>query len=233
MMRPFLFVLVVLVVMKRALAFSMTDASTTKTNTAPLDISRRDWLLGSAMAWGLTSPSSAVAAGSPMETFDDAKLGFSIKLPADWKRSEQLLADRRKLLVWTDPSDPATAVFIAYTSVRDDFTSLGSFGSVDQVAQTAILPKTELMDPNSEVSATMLSAVSQKQAYIFDYKQKVGSVQPETHFRTIFALQQGATGGAGAVLVTITAQTPESRYNSVQQTLDSIIDSYGKIAQAS
>ena len=222
----------ILAALQGALAFSVSDSATTpKTNVmAPLEptTSRRQWLLGSAVALGLPSPSLAAA---PMETFNDAKLGFSIQLPSDWKRTEQLLADRRKILVWTDPSDPATAVFIAYTPVRDDFTSLGSFGSVDQVAQTAILPKTELLDPNSEVEATMLSATSQKQAYLFDYKQKVGSVQPETHFRTIFTLQQGATGGAGAVLVTITAQTPEAKYKSaVKQTLDAIIDSYGKSA---
>jgi hypothetical protein len=74
----------------------------------------------------------------------------------------------------------------------------------------------------------MLSATSAKQAYIFDYVQKVGNIQPETHYRTVFTLQQGATGGAGAVLVTITAQTPEARYSSVKTTLDEIINSYGK-----
>jgi hypothetical protein len=49
-----------------------------------------------------------------------------------------------------------------------------------------------------------------------------------THFRTIFTLQQGATGGAGAVLVTVTAQTPEKRYGELQSMFDQVMDSYGK-----
>ena len=40
---------------------------------------------------------------------------------------------------------------------------------------------------------------------------------------------QGATGGAGAVLVTITAQTLESRYDAETKAMfDEIMNSYGK-----
>jgi PsbP len=170
----------------------------------------------------------ARAAALAVKTFNDPTHGFSIELPSTWAMTEQQLFDRRRLLVWTDPSDVKTAVFIAYTPVRDDFTSLNSFGSVDQVAAQTIMPKGKLMDENSEVAAKMLKAESKKQAYIFDYTQSVGDLQPETHFRTIFALQQGATGGAGAVLITITAQTPESNYDNVKSTLDAIVDSYEK-----
>ena len=51
----------------------------------------------------------------------------------------------------------------------------------------------------------------------------------QTHFRTIFSLTQGATGGAGAVLVTLTAQTPESRYGNMKSLFDEIVDSYRKL----
>ena len=75
----------------------------------------------------------------------------------------------------------------------------------------------------------MLSASAEKQAYFFDYRQAANQL-PLTHFRTIFTLQQGATGGAGAVLVTVTAQTPETRYvgEDLQSLFDQVIDSYGK-----
>lgn len=76
----------------------------------------------------------------------------------------------------------------------------------------------------------MLSATSKNQAYYFDYTQLVPDVQPLTHMRAIFALQQGATGGAGAVLVTVTAQAPQERYESNKAVFDRIIDSYGKAA---
>lgn len=196
--------------------------------------SRRKWFAsttGAAFA-GLAGVAvlapPAVAGTAELKTFNDPTHGFSIQLPSAWPMTEQELFDRRKILVWTDPNDATTALFVAYTPVRDDFTSLSSFGSVDQVAAQTILPKGKLMDENSETTAKMLKAESRKQAYMFDYTQKVTSQQPEIHFRTIFSLQQGATGGAGAVLVTITAQTPETNYGNVKSTFDAIIDSYSK-----
>jgi PsbP len=212
-----------------ALAYSIPQKSAPP-DARNLDLAttpcRRQWLLGtSAAAFGFVT-SSLPATAANLETFNDSAHGFSLQIPSKWQASEKEMVDRRKLLVWTDPDDAAIAVFIAYTPVRDDYTSLGSFGSVNQVADQTILPKGKIMDPNSDVSATMLSAVSQKQAYIFDYKQKVGILQPETHFRTIFTLKRAAPGAAGSILVTITAQAPEARYSAVKTTLDTIIDSY-------
>jgi PsbP len=205
------------------------------TTATILPTSRRKWLLATTAAAsslllplvGPTLPAiAAVATTSSFTTFKDDLHGFSIKIPTAWTALNEELFDRRKLLVWTDPSTP----------VRDDYTSLGSFGSVDQVAAQTILPKGRLMNENDKTDqAKLISAVSAKQAYIFDYIQATPSpTDPKsssnTHFRTIFTLIQGATGGAGAVLVTITAQTPEARYSQVQATLDAMIESYGKAA---
>jgi hypothetical protein len=78
----------------------------------------------------------------------------------------------------------------------------------------------------------MISTVSNKQAYIFDYVQSVADIQPMTHSCTIFSVFPVATGGAGDVLVTITAQTPEERYvdanDNIQSKLNAVIDSYGR-----
>ena len=119
-------------------------------------------------------------------------------------------------------------MFVAYTPVRDDFTSLGSFGSVEEVAQSTILPKGQIM--GEETTSKLISAESKKNAYIFDYSAAVPG-QPERHFRSIFTLAQGATGGAGANLVTITVQCPEGRYGEMKPTFDAIIDSYGKVGK--
>lgn len=51
----------------------------------------------------------------------------------------------------------------------------------------------------------------------------------QTHFRTIFALINGATGGAGSILVTATVQTPESMYAEKKPLFDNIMASYGKM----
>ena len=71
----------------------------------------------------------------------------------------------------------------------------------------------------------MLTAVAKKKAYFFDYVQET-PVQPKTHFLTIFSLAQGATGGAGSLLVSITLQTPEADYASMEPLFAKILDSY-------
>jgi hypothetical protein len=212
-------------------AQSLSSSSNTNTNT------RRQWLVNSlaalpvAAAW-CTSPSTATAAAAAttkFETYNDVKHGFSVLVPSEWTRTEQTLPDRRTILLWTDPTDAAgaTFVFIAFTPVRDDFTSLSSFGSVDQVAAQTILPKGKIAGEN--VESEMKSAVSKKQAYFFDYTQCVPGVQPPTHVGTIFTLAQGATGGGGAVLATVTVQTTEERYNKdMKAVLETVMDSYGK-----
>eukprot|EP00522_Entomoneis_paludosa_P013429 CAMPEP_0172461188 /NCGR_PEP_ID=MMETSP1065-20121228/39604_1 /TAXON_ID=265537 /ORGANISM="Amphiprora paludosa, Strain CCMP125" /LENGTH=213 /DNA_ID=CAMNT_0013216431 /DNA_START=24 /DNA_END=665 /DNA_ORIENTATION=+ len=198
-------------------------------------INRRN-AFSKAIAVPVAAAGSLVIAGSPVEAaesglalaqFQDPKTGIKVKVPSDWIASVQQLPDRRTVNLWMDPKDPKSLVFIAFTPIRDDFTSLGSFGSVDQVAVQTILPKGQLA--GVDVDAKMLSAVSAKQSYLFDYLQTVPNVQPTTHFRTIFTLQQGATGGAGSVLVTVTAQTPEERYSTeLEGAFNQIIDSFAK-----
>jgi hypothetical protein len=173
-------------------------------------------------------PEYAVAAESGNSVYNDEIHGFSIQVPASWTFSSQTLADRRRISIWKDPDDQSgqTVVFVAYTPVRDDFTSISSFGSVDQVAAQTILPKGQLA--GVDVSSDLLSASVKNQAYYFDYTQTVPDVQPLTHVRAIFSLQQGATGGAGAVLVTVTAQAPEELYQRKKDVFDRIVSSYGK-----
>jgi hypothetical protein len=194
-------------------------------------ISRRALLLESSVAVAvmgtsllLVNPETSNAV-STLTKYEDSDCKFSINLPSDWPQSTQTLPDRRRIVLYIKPdSDQKTLIFLAYTPVRDDFTSLSSFGSVDQVAQATILPKGELAGVEG-VESEMLSATTRQQAYFFDYTQKVPT-QPETHFRTIFALATGATGGAGNVLVTITAQTPESEYGLMKPLFDDVIKSY-------
>lgn len=93
-----------------------------------------------------------------------------------------------------------------------------------QVAQATILPKSTLAGKD-DIESKMLSAESKRSAYFFDYYVKTPS-QPQTRFRTIFSLAAGATGGAGSVLVSVTAQTPEADYESLKPLFDEIIESY-------
>ena len=83
-----------------------------------------------------TRTEPALASEESMDIFKDEDCGFQIKIPSDWEKSVQNLPDRRKIVLFVDPKsgeEDKTLVFVAFTPVRDDFTQLSSFGSVDQV----------------------------------------------------------------------------------------------------
>lgn len=225
---------------------ALAAAYTPEPSLPSLTTTRREWFVTTSAALLATSsgrmgvlPANAAATTTTKKNaiqltpFDDPTRGFSINVPSEWTFSKQILRDRRELFLWQDPGDGSTALSIAYTPIRDDFTSLASFGTVDQVAAQTIMPKGALAGNEDDAFAKMLSATSAKQAYLFDYRQTVPLTADNnsgvpTHFRVIFALQQGATGGAGSILVTITAQTPEARYPMLQPSFDAIVDSFGK-----
>jgi hypothetical protein len=103
-------------------------------------IETRRGFLASASAAALASTSWLIGpqiAGAEEDLVDyqDADCKFSIKVPAGWEKSVQSLPDRRKIVLFFKPgSEQKTLMFIAYSPVRSDFTSLGSFGSVDEVS---------------------------------------------------------------------------------------------------
>lgn len=208
-------------------------------------------LVGGASTFSvLASPSISYAATDSLklEPYEDSDFGFRLQVPSSWENTEQKLSGRRKAIFFTDPNskDAATGTietlgFIAYTPLRDDFTSLASFGSVDNVAQTTIMPKGELAGQDDKGSK-MLSAVSKNNAYYFDYvatpvvptEPGSGSALTKTlkpqHFRTIFTLLP-LKDAAGLTLVTVTLQTSEERYADVKGVFDQVIDSYGKVSK--
>ena len=107
--------------------------------TSPNDVvttGRREFLSTSALvATSAWAPKSAWAADALTE-YQDADCKFSIQIPSDWEKTVQRLPDRRKIVLYFKPgTDRKTFMFVAYTPVRSDFTSLGSFGSVDEVSQ--------------------------------------------------------------------------------------------------
>lgn len=75
------------------------------------------------------------------ETYQNEVLGFKISVPTSWEKSVQQLPDRRSLTLFIDPvsGEDKTLMFIAKTPIQPDFTSLGSFGSVDQVCRSGLL----------------------------------------------------------------------------------------------
>ena len=215
--------------------------------------SRRNILTQSIAAAGAASmfPLVSVAddSSAKLEPYVDSDYNFKISVPSSFTSTQQKLSGRRKAVFFTDENSKDssgnidTLGFIAYTPMRDDFTSLSSFGSVDEVGQSTILPKSELA--GNKEDSKMLSAVSKNNAYYFDYvakpivptdpgssAAKSGQMTKEldpVHFRTIFTLLPLKDANvAGLTLVTITFQTTEAKYSGLKSTFDEIISSYGK-----
>jgi hypothetical protein len=114
-------------------AVSSIDASSSVTT----NLSSRRNILASAAALATSSfwVDTSRAAEDGLIDYKDADYGFKMKVPSDWDASVQALPDRRKIALYIKPnSDQKTLVFFAYTPIRADFTSLGSFGSVDEVS---------------------------------------------------------------------------------------------------
>lgn len=181
-----------------------------------------------------------VASSSNMNSFEDTDYGFRFQVPSSFERSEQNISGRRKAVFFVDSGSAGveSLVFVAYTPVRDDFTGLGSFGSVDEVGQATILPKGTLAGgEEASADSKMISAVAKKNAYFYDYvvvPQGEGAPTKKQHYRTIFTLLPMKTGAgqqAGLTLVTITAQTTEEKYSEggLGKVFDDVMESYGKL----
>ncbi len=225
----------------------------TNNNNHDIYLSRRNVLAQSFAAAAATATTmfplvsnADTSSPSKLESYVDEDYGFKLSIPSSFTSTVQKLSGRRKAVFFTDENakdsisgNIDTLGFIAYTPMRDDFTSLSSFGSVEEVGQSTILPKSELA--GNKEDSKMLSAVSKNNAYYFDYVAKPivatdpGSSQltkelETVHFRTIFTLLPLKTdvNTAGLTLVTITFQTTESKYSSLKASFDEIISSFGK-----
>jgi hypothetical protein len=117
--------------------------------------SRRNVLTQSIAAAGAAAmfPLVSIADDSSalkLEPYVDSDYNFKLSVPSSFTTTQQKLSGRRKGVFFTDENSKDgsgnidTLGFIAYTPMRDDFTSLSSFGSVDEVGQSTILPKSEL-----------------------------------------------------------------------------------------
>mmetsp|Transcript_2558 Transcript_2558/g.3748 ORF Transcript_2558/g.3748 Transcript_2558/m.3748 type:complete len:260 (+) Transcript_2558:47-826(+) len=200
-----------------------------------LAFSRRSFLGTAASLLAASTVLPAFAEGdktasssSSFKTYQNSNYGFSIKIPSNWDESEQNLPDRRRILLFVDPTSTEqdqTLAFIALNDVRDDFTALSSLGSLDQVGQAIVLPPGEIAKEDNK--SEMLASESKKNAYFYDYVTSVPG-QPDRHFRSIFALFVGGNGNAGGQLMTFSVQTTASQYEKMKPVFDTIIDSYAK-----
>ena len=154
----------------------------------------------------------------------DARYGVSFELPEGWNAaSPQQLGDGRRLVLATDPADESTNVFVAFTPIRPDYSALGSFGTIDYVANTVLPQCGDLsyacsFDAGDQIDAKMLSKETVKGCYVYDYtiQQRGG---PKRHLRSLFTIQ--ADGGS-SLLVGLTAQCLDGKYSGLEATFKQV-----------
>ncbi len=126
-----------------------------------------------------------------------------------------------------DPADNDANVFIAFTPIRPDYSSLGSFGTIDYVGNTVLPQCGDLsyacsFEAGNDIDAKMLSKNTVGGNYVYDYtiQQKGG---PKRHLRSFFTIK--ADAGA-SILVGLTAQCLDARYNELKPTFEKVLASY-------
>jgi len=191
----------------------------TLTMTEPLVVATRRAFFQQA---GLITMTTQPLTLPSMSTYKDPLYNVSFDYPTSWVLTTQNLSDRRTLLLFVSPEDPDSNVFLAYTPMRDDFTSLGSFGSVEEVGLRSILPKGELQ--GSDVVSEMIGIESKKNSYYYDYTIGIPD-GPERHLRSVFTMTSSANKKTNAkMLLTFTVQSKSTVYKT--SSANSIIDSF-------
>lgn len=221
-------------------ACSNGDIESELRSTAPV-VKRRDFifpLFSAASSVCILPLAAASVSPADLRPYQDQNCRFEILVPNSWKQKEFQLPDRRKIVLLTAdneenvPEKEKTVMFIAYTPVRDDYTSLSAFGTVEQVGQMTILPKGGVLPLDSEQQqpeSKLLEATSRQNTYLFDYLIKIPGDLSAVHHRALFYLAQGATGGAGSILVTMNLQIPEEKYVVLKPKIDLMFNSFTKI----
>ena len=158
--------------------------------------------------------------------YSDARYGVSFGVPEGWSAVPQELADGRRLVLASDPKDESSNVFIAFTPIRPDYSSLGSFGTIDYVASTVIPqcgPLGECRFANGDgVEGRMISQDEKKGCYVYEYtiEQSRG---PKRHLRSLFTIK---ADGAASILVGLTTQCLESKNDELASTYKAVINSF-------
>lgn len=166
------------------------------------------------------SASAADAATVEEQSYFDEKYKVAFEhVPKAWERTDTTIGtnnlDPRRIVVFKDPNSQAN-VFIAYTPVQPDFTTLGAFGSILDVAKT-IVPK------GRGVESKLLKYEGRKGAYYYDYVIQPDG-QPKRHLTTLFALI--TISGTGECLATYTTSCLEDQWAALEPVYEKITNSF-------
>ncbi|CAI5488727.1 unnamed protein product [Closterium sp. Naga37s-1] len=181
-------------------------------------LNRRDLLAGSLaapLALTLAGSASAEQEASDFVTFDNPKEKYTFQVPAGWVRSEGT-AGVRQVIAFHPPDRTDANVTILITLLSADFTSLGSFGTVDAFAETLVNGLDRSWQPSPGQKAVLLGAKSDNDAYLVEYTLQKPS-EPAIHLYSAVATGQNVWYNN---LFTFTGQYPEEEAATFKPTVD-------------
>lgn len=204
------------------------DASSLAPRVGPA-LSRRAALLPALTALLPARPAHAEAAvkSNGVDPYTDTRYGVSFTLPSGWTAVPQNLPDGRRLVISTDPSDETknTNVFLAFTPTRPDYSSLGSFGNIDYVAST-LIPQCGVdacsIKNGDATEGTMLKKETVKGFYSYEYTIALRD-GPTRHLQSLFTVKED---GASSIIISLTAQCLEDRFDAVADTFKGVLSSF-------
>ncbi|CAI5954257.1 unnamed protein product [Closterium sp. NIES-65] len=120
------------------------------------------------------------------------------------------------------PMSRFRAVTILITPLAADFTSLGSFGTVDAFAETLVNGLDRSWQPSPGQKAVLLGAKSANDAYLVEYTLQKPS-EPCVHLYSAVATGQNVWYNN---LFTFTGQYPEDEAATFKPTVDKIVKSF-------
>jgi len=220
-----------------ALCGALVEATRLTRSPSALPIGRRAALSSLAVLSSQASVSSLAVLsgqasavdkpGAELQLHKDREYGDNFLVPSGWAASENELSGGRKLVAFADPGDSDSNIFILWTPLAADYTSLGSFGNINYVSST-FLPtcgsdRSACTLAADGIEGRLLESVAVRGSYVYDYVIEQAA-QPTRHLRTLVtvALEEGR----GKQLVTLTAQCRESKHAELSQMLAKVIDSY-------
>ena len=153
-----------------ALCGALVEATRLTRSPAALPIGRRAALSSLAV---LSGQASAVdKPGAELQLHKDREYGDNFLVPSGWAASENELSGGRKLVAFADPGDSDSNIFILWTPLAADYTSLGSFGNINYVSST-FLPtcgsdRSACTLAADGIEGRLLESVAVRGSYVYD-----------------------------------------------------------------
>eukprot|EP00475_Leptophrys_vorax_P019220 TRINITY_DN26249_c0_g1_i1.p1 TRINITY_DN26249_c0_g1~~TRINITY_DN26249_c0_g1_i1.p1 ORF type:complete len:249 (-),score=19.48 TRINITY_DN26249_c0_g1_i1:183-929(-) len=185
---------------------------------------RRDVLIGSLavpLATSLAGVATAAEGTADYVPYANDQEKYQLLVPSGWAQSEGS-SGTRKVMAF-HPEDRLDAnVSILITLLSADFTSLGSFGTVDAFAESLVNSLDRSWQKKPGQKAVLLAAKAADDKYYVEY-----TVQKPDEARVhLFSVVATGRNGWYNNLYTVTAQYPDDEAAAFKPTIDKVVKSF-------